>query len=52
MEIKKLADRQDLLDLVKENNNLLYVSHDYYRTAPSKLRLLDATLSFLKGRNY
>lgn len=47
-----MADRQDLLDAVKESNNLLYVSHDYYRVAPSKLRLLDATLSFVKGRNY
>jgi hypothetical protein len=38
--IAKIVDRQDIHDVVKQCDNLLYVSHDYYQMTPSKTTML------------
>ncbi|CAD8110939.1 unnamed protein product [Paramecium sonneborni] len=52
IELFKFNDRQDLHDVIKQANNLLYVSHDYYQVTASKKNLLVATLDLAKSRNY
>ncbi|CAK90339.1 unnamed protein product (macronuclear) [Paramecium tetraurelia] len=52
IELFKVGDRQDLHDVIKQANNLLYVSHDYYQVTASKKNLLVATLDLAKTRNY
>ncbi|CAK86609.1 unnamed protein product (macronuclear) [Paramecium tetraurelia] len=52
IELFKVGDRQDLHDVIKQANNLLYVSHDYYQVTASKKNLLVASLDLVKTRNY
>lgn len=52
IDLFKINDKQDLHDAIKQCNNLLYVTHDYYQLVASKKNLLVATINLVKTRNY
>ena len=49
--IEKLHETQQISDLSKCHDDVLYVSHDYFQTVTSKLRLMELTALANKTRN-
>ncbi|KAM3136930.1 hypothetical protein pb186bvf_011015 [Paramecium bursaria] len=52
IDLIKLSDRQDIHDAVKQANHLLFVAHDYHKLTMAKSNQLQATLDYVKTRNY